>query len=161
MIQQEQLIQVITLFQRIFNIDLTCKCLLGWVARRNQFGGMVRNEEKQVDEFVYNTNNHTYVGLLKTNLPEMSWLPNPCNLKIDIEKNSSDFCLHSASEVDAKIVLENIELRILTYTLADPLYKTLMEKISTEPLKYDYHRADLDIYSIPTGTRYVEVFIYL
>ena len=90
----------------------------GWKVRREAYGGIVRNTELQppVDEFIYDTSSKRYVGLLKTCLPPMSFVPSPMEIKLHLEKNSSAWCLHADSDsVDAKLVIDNIELRVLRY----------------------------------------------
>ena len=72
---------------------------------------------------------------------------------MDLEANKSDFILRaSQAAVDCKIKIENLELRVLNYTLNETLYNRIQDKLNKESLRYYWQQPSIDIYTISKGT---------
>ena len=70
------------------------------------------------DQFQYDTEDQVFCGILKTPLPDINFVPTPSNIIIDLEKNNDAFMLRSnKANQDCCLVIKNLELRVLNYTL--------------------------------------------
>ena len=78
-------------------------------------------------------------------------LPHPSEIKIDLERNSKDHILHGAANTDVQVVVDSLELKVLSYTLNDKLYREVQERLNKESLRYYFQQPCIDTYSLGTG----------
>ena len=55
----------------------------------------------------------------------------------------------NSDSLDVKVKIEHLELKVLNYTLSEPLYREIVTKLEKESLRYFFSKPDVDIYTIP------------
>lgn len=50
--------------------------------------------------------------------------------------------------LDVKVSIEHLELKVLNYTLSEPLYREIVGKLEKESLRYYFSKPDVDIYTV-------------
>lgn len=54
---------------------------------------------------------------------------------------------------DVKVTIDNIELRVLNFTLNENLYNSITERLNKESLKYYFQKPDIDIFTVSAGSK--------
>ena len=49
---------------------------------------------------------------------------------------------------DIKVTIEKLELKVLNYTLSEPLYREIVSKLEKQSLRYYFSKPDVDIYTV-------------
>ena len=127
----------------------------GYLSRREPFG-----IEASDGTFVWNDNEVTMCGVLNTTLPNISYQPYPCEIKIDMEKHNDAFCLQAApmndpkKHLDIKLNIKSVVMHVLTYSLTESVFLKIVEKMNKESLRYYMNDCQVAIYTVASGTEH-------
>ena len=119
---------------------------LGYLERRSEFGVQVGSD------FIWDDEEHCFISLLRTPLCPINYLPHPSSVKLDLARSPDSYVLMAENDdVDIKVNITHMELRVLTHILQDSLFLRIEDKLAKESLKYYFSDVNCSIFSIGTG----------
>ena len=127
----------------------------GFLERREIFGTSseeTAEDGSKVPHFTFNDEEHQMVGKLELPLPNITYLPYPCEIKLDLERAPDSYVLMGDSDtMDVKLNVHKVQLYVLNLTLNDSLYLKIQEKLNSSSLRYFYDDVNIACYSLGKG----------
>ena len=116
--------------------------------RREPFGTV----DGTTGKFLWNEDEVVLTGVLNTVLPDVSMLVHPSEVKFDFELSRSDYVLMAQNDkLDCKLNLKDLVLYVLNFSISDPVYLKMQEKLNTSSLRYYFDDCHVVNYAIGQG----------